>query len=135
MARPRPRPQPSTPAQPVEAGLAAFRAFLRIAELWKLSVDEQLVLLGRPARSTYYNWKNEGARNLPHDTIERLSYLLGIYKTLQILFPEPARADAWLRRPNGAPLFGGRPALERLLSGQVADLFVVRQYLDAQLGG
>jgi hypothetical protein len=28
-----------------------------------------------------------------------------------------------------------RSALERMLSGQVADLFVVRQYLDAQRGG
>jgi len=31
--------------------------------------------------------------------------------------------------------FGGRCALARMLSGQVADLYVVRQYLDAQRGG
>lgn len=125
---------PSAVAPGGEPGATAFRAFLRIADLWGLTVDEQLVLLGRPARSTYYNWKKQGAQSLSHDTVERLSYLLGMYKALQILFPEPERADAWMRRPNDAPLFGGRPALERLLSGQVADLFVVRQYLDAQLG-
>ena len=45
------------------------------------------------------------------------------------------RADAWLRKPNDAPLFGGRTALDRMLAGQVSDLFVVRQYLDAQRGG
>jgi hypothetical protein len=45
------------------------------------------------------------------------------------------RADEWVRRPNAAPLFGGRSALDRMLGGQVADLYVVRQYLDAQRGG
>ncbi len=67
--------------------------------------------------------------------LERLSYLFGIYAALQVLLPEQERADAWLRKPNSAPLFGGQPALQRMLGGQVADLFVVRQYLDAQRGG
>jgi hypothetical protein len=125
----------SAPAAQGDAAAAALRAFLRIAELWELTVDEQLVLLGRPARSTYFKWKKEGAAGLPQDTVERLSYVLGIYKALQVLLPEPARADAWPRRPSRDPLFGGRSALERMLSGQVADLYVVRQYLDAQLGG
>jgi len=39
-----------------------------------------------------------------------------------------------VRKPNNEPLFGGRSALERMLSGQVADLYVVRQYLDAERG-
>jgi len=49
--------------------------------------------------------------------------------------PDEASADAWVKKPNDAPLFNGRSALDRMLSGQVADLFVVRQYLDAQRGG
>ncbi len=53
---------------------------------------------------------------------------------MQILLPRPESADTWIRRPNDAPLFGGRPALDRMLSGNVADLYVVRQYLDAQRG-
>jgi hypothetical protein len=61
--------------------------------------------------------------------------VLGIYKALQLLLPDPARADEWVRRPNDAVPFGGRSALERMLAGQVVDLWVVRQYLDAQLGG
>jgi len=47
----------------------------------------------------------------------------------------PARAHEWLRKPNAAPYLGGRSALDRMLAGQVADLFVVRQYLDAERGG
>ena len=64
---------------------------------------------------------------LSRDTLERLSYLLGIYKALQILLPDPAAADAWVRRPNAAPLFAGRSALDRMLAGNVSDLSAVRQ--------
>src|SRR5688572_13970054 len=115
-----------------EQSAAAFRAFLEIAGLWKLSTDQQLTLLGQPARSTYYKWKKEGAEQFPPDTLERISYVLGVYKALQILFPDPARADEWVWRANNAPMFGGRPAIERMLRGHVADLYEVRRYLDAQ---
>ncbi len=113
----------------------ALRTFFRIADLWRLSVDEQMTLLGLTARSTYFKWKKDPNAVLPKDTLERISYILGIYKALQLLLPNEQAADDWVRRPNAAALFAGRPALDRMLSGQVADLFVVRQYLDAQRGG
>ena len=116
------------------AGGAGLRAFARIAEAWGLSVAEQLKLLGIASRSTYFKWRREQDPRLPQDTLERLSYLLGIYKSLQILLPDPRAADEWVRKPNSAAPFGGRSALERLLSGHVAVLFVVRQYLDAERG-
>jgi Protein of unknown function (DUF2384) len=116
------------------AGGAGLRAFTQIAELWHLSISEQLALLGIKSRSTYFKWRNDAQPKLPRDTLERLSYLLGIYKALQLLLPDAPAADEWIRRPNDAPLFGGRSALERMLSGNVADLFIVRQYLDAQRG-
>lgn len=111
-----------------------MRAFLRIADLWGLSVDQQMILLGVTARSTFFKWKKSGAA-LPKDTLERISYVLGIYRALQVLLPDETAADAWVKRPNAASPFGGVSALDRMLSGQVADLYVVRQYLDAQTGG
>jgi hypothetical protein len=116
------------------AGGAGLRAFANIAEAWGLSVAEQLKLLGIASRSTFFKWRRERQPRLSQDTLERLSYLLGIYKSLQILLPDTHAADAWVRQPNAAAPFGGRSALERMLSGQVADLYVVRQYLDAQRG-
>ncbi|KDM65294.1 MbcA/ParS/Xre antitoxin family protein [Acidiphilium sp. JA12-A1] len=113
----------------------ALRTFFRIAELWGLSVDDQMALLGVTARSTFFKWKKDANAILPKDTLERISYVLGIYKALQILLPDERAADTWVKRANTAPLFGGRSALDRMLSGQVADLFLVRQYLDAQRGG
>lgn len=126
---------PNRSVDPATAAAPAFRTFFRIAERWRLSADEQMTLLGIPSRSTYYKWRHEPPARLSPDLLERLSYLFGIYKDLQVLLPEPAAADAWVRKPNGAPLFGGRSALERMLSGHVADLYVVRQYLDAERGG
>lgn len=114
---------------------AALRAFFRIAGLWGLTVEEQMQLLGLTTRSTFFNWQKDAEVSVPKDTLERISYILGIYKALQILLPNDKAADGWIRRPNTNPLFGGRSALDRMLSGQVADLFVVRQYLDAQRGG
>jgi hypothetical protein len=112
----------------------ALRSFFRLAEVWDLRITEQRKLLGDPPESTFYKWKRAQEGSLGRDVIERISYLLGIFKSLQILFPDQAQADAWLRRPNQASPFGGHSALERMLSGNVADLFVVRQYLDAQRG-
>ena len=123
-----------TPKEVAAAGGAGLRAFTQIAELWHLSIADQLTLLGITSRSTYFKWRREPQPKLPRDTLERLSYLLGIYKALQLLLPDTHAADEWIRRPNDAPLFGGRSALDRMLSGNVADLFIVRQYLDAQRG-
>jgi hypothetical protein len=136
-AAPHPRKEAS-PAAPTTAEMSAagLRAFFNIARDWGLGIDEQIVLLGSPGRSTFFKWKAapQSAR-LSRDTLERLSLLLGIYKALQILLPEPAAADGWIKRPNSAPPFGGASALDRMVAGNVSDLIAVRQYLDAMRGG
>ncbi|WP_422060813.1 antitoxin Xre-like helix-turn-helix domain-containing protein [Sphingopyxis sp.] len=110
----------------------ALRTFFNIAEAWDLSETEQMKLLGLDSRSTFHNWKRGEVAALAKDALERISYVMGIYKGLQILVPKTA--DAWIRKPNKAPLFGGKPAIDRMASGNVADLYVVRQYIDGQRG-
>lgn len=107
-------------------------AFFALADVWKLSTDQQIVLLGSPARSTYFKWKKEGG-TLSVDQEDRVSHLLSIFKALQVLFPDPACADAWLARPHR--FFGGRSALEVMLEGKLEDIVRVRDYVDAQRGG
>ena len=117
------------------AAQAALRTFWRLSDAWKLDPAEQTTLLGI-GRTTLYQWKKGlVAGALDRHVLERLSYLFGIHAALQILLPAAQQADAWIRKPNDAPLFGGRSALDRMLGGQVADLYVVRDYLDAQRGG
>ncbi|NRF68181.1 DUF2384 domain-containing protein [Aquincola sp. S2] len=114
---------------------AALRTFFNISKAWALTAAEEQTLLG-VQRSTLYAWRaGDYPARLDAATLERLSYVFGIYSALHVLFPVPERADAWLRKPNDAPLFGGSPALARMLGGRVADLFQVRQYLDAVRGG
>jgi hypothetical protein len=110
----------------------ALRTFFRIAEAWRLSEQQQMQLLGLDNRSTFQSWKRGGVGAISKDALERISYVLGIYSGLQILLPKTA--DQWVRKPNEAPIFGGRSALERMTSGNVADLYVVRQDIDAQRG-
>ncbi len=124
------------PATTAALGSAGLRAFARIAQAWGLSVDEQLCLLGQPPRSSFFAWRKQPDKaSLSRDTLERLSNLLGIYKSLQILLPDAAAADAWVRQPNQAAPFGGRSALQRMLAGNVSDLNLVRRYLDGVRGG
>jgi len=123
------------PVDPAKVSAPALRTFFRVVDIWKLNNKEQMTLLGRPPRSTFYRWKQGENVVLPQDTLERISYIFGIFSALQVLLPQPEAADAWIKKPNAAPLFGGRSALDRMLSGQVGDLYLVRQYLDAQRGG
>jgi len=125
---------PAVDLTSARAAGAALRTFFRLADAWQLSVAEQTTLLG-VARTTLYQWKQGKVAPLDRHLLERLSHLFGVYSSLQILFPTTRRADEWLRKPNSAPLFNGHSALDRMLGGQVADLYVVRQYLDAQRGG
>lgn len=91
--------------------------------------------MGSPPKSTFFKWKAEGtAPRLGRDVLDRISYLLGIYKALNILLPSPRAADKWVKKPNAAPLFHGQSALDRMLGGSLMDLADVRRYLDAQRG-
>ena len=111
-------------------------AIFSIFSQWRLTGAQQMTLLGLSNEKTLYNWKSQPQKaKLTRDLLERTSYILGIYKALQILLPDEQAADEWVKRPNEAPPFAGKSALDRMLSGQVADLFIVRQYLDAQRGG
>lgn len=114
---------------------AALQWFFSVAEAWGLSADQQMKLLGSPPRSTFFKWKKDGGQ-LSQDTFERISHLLTIYKSLQILFTEPTSSDGWIKRPNNAPMFGGKSALDFMMTtGSLVDLYKVRSYLDAQRGG
>jgi hypothetical protein len=110
----------------------AFDVFFRLTDAWGLNTDEQIRLLGSPGRSTFFKWKKE-VSSVPRDTLERLSYIFGIYKALEILLPDPNSANSWIKRSNR--YFGDRSALDVMMDGQVVDLFKVREYVDAQRGG
>ena len=114
----------------VRVGLSAF---FNIAKLWELNETEKLRLLGQTDPNVIEAWENGDGPDVSKDTLERISYILGIFKAINILLPIPERANAWMRKPNQAPIFRGQSAIERMTSGNVSDLYVVRQYLDAEI--
>jgi hypothetical protein len=128
-------PSPPRLADPDDrrVSAAAKKAFFRIMGLWGVTNEQAQLLLGSPSRSTFFSWKKGEGGNLPRDALERISYVMGIYKALQILFADPTQADSWLSKPNDA--FGGRSALQRMAAGNISDLYAVRTYLDHVRGG
>jgi Protein of unknown function (DUF2384) len=112
----------------------ALRAFFRIARAWNLTAGQERALLGWPPSSTFHKYKSGDSGALSFDTLTRLSLVLGIYKALQVLYPEPAFANRWVGVPNSHALFGGRPPLAFMTDGAIDALFQVRRLLDGRRG-
>jgi len=119
---------------PEHLSAAALTAFFNICDAWGLNAEDERILLGAPPRSTFFKWKSNHIGNLAADTLERISYIMGIYKALHILLPTSEAADAWVKKPNASDMFAGKSALDRMRAGKVMDLADVRRYLDAERG-
>ncbi|WAJ71998.1 MbcA/ParS/Xre antitoxin family protein [Catenovulum adriaticum] len=117
---------------PDKTAQVALSVFFNIMNAWHVKNKEQIILLGKPAESTFYNWKKGKVSSLSVDTLERISYIMGIYKALGVLFPTRSQADAWPQKPNKA--FNNVTALEFMLKGSIIHLSDMRRYLDAQRG-
>ena len=113
---------------------SALKGFFNLAARWKLKDEEARDLLGGPSSSAYYEWKKNPVRTLEVDRITRISYLLGIYKALHILYGDPL-ADEWVGLPNRNAIFGGRTPLSFMQSGGLLAMQTVRRLLDARRGG
>lgn len=112
----------------------ALRTVLNILDAWKVAPQDRLALLGCD-QETYDRWiRTRQLGEIPSGTLERLSYVLGIWKALKTLFPDPLVADTWVHRPNSAPEFNGSTPLAIMLRGQIEDLSLVRNFLDAWCG-
>ncbi len=113
-----------------------LRTIFNIFDVWGLSNSDMIILLGISNEGTFYNWKKKpDTATISNDLLERTSYILGIWKALQILIPENRISDSWIKSANHGPAFNGQSPLDRMLGGHVVDLAYVRQYLDATRGG
>ena len=113
---------------------SALIAFFNLAREWQLRDEDARELLGGLSASTWYEWKKKPDRVLDVDRITRISYLIGIYKSLHILHAEEL-ANRWVHLPNKNVIFGGRTPLAMMMSGGLLAMQTVRQLLDARRGG
>jgi len=110
---------------------AALQAFDQAAVNLGLDIDARLKLLNL-GRSKYFELRSEAEPVLDVDRQDRLGYFLAIYELSGRLVGAPGD---WLKAANRAPLFGGRPPLERLLKGHMEDLIATVSYLKGTYGG
>ena len=113
---------------------SALSGFFRIVARWKLRDEDARELLGGLSSSAYYEWKKNPDRILEVDRITRISYLVGVYKALHILYGAKL-ADEWVSLPNSNAIFGGRTPLAYMLAGGLVAMQTVRKLLDARRGG
>ncbi len=112
----------------------AAKAFFNIMAAWKIRDATARALLGNPSNGTYYALKKGQGKPLSEDRIRRVSYLVGIFKALNILHSE-ALADDWISLPNTNRIFGGGTPLDYMVRGGLPAYATVRQLLDARRGG
>jgi len=113
---------------------SALKGLFRLAAAWQVRDEDARELLGGLSSSAFYEWKKQPQRVLEVDRITRISYLLGIYKALHILYGDKL-ADEWVHLPNSNPVFNGRTPLAFMLGGGLLAMQTVRRLLDARRGG
>ena len=114
---------------------AAVRAFFRIVKAWGIREQEARELLGGISAASFYALKKETDRRLlDQDRLTRISYLVGIFKALNILYSRKL-ADEWVRLPNKNALFGGGTPVEYMVRQGIPGMSQVRRLLDSYRGG
>jgi hypothetical protein len=113
---------------------AALRAFFNIMGKWQVRDEDARQLLGGVSNGAFYQMKQNPQRVLDQDRLQRISYLIGIFKALNILYSTKL-ADQWVQLPNTNPIFTGRTPLTYMLQGGTPAMEIVRRLLDARRGG
>jgi hypothetical protein len=114
---------------------SALKAFFNVMDRWGVRDEDARQLLGGVTNGPYYEMKKspEG-RVLEADRLLRVSYLIGIFKALNILHGQKL-ADGWVHLENANPIFGGASPLAYMIQGGIPAMQTVRRLLDARRGG
>jgi hypothetical protein len=113
---------------------SALKAFFNIVKRWRVKDEDARALLGGLSNGPFYELKKHPERVLDADRLLRISYLVGIFKALNILYSEEL-ADAWVQLANSNRLFGGQTPLAFMIKGGQPAMQIVRRLLDARRGG
>lgn len=112
---------------------AALRGFFSVMATWQVRDEDARQLLGGVSRATFYEMKRAPDRVCSVDELTRISYLIGIFKALNVLHGQEL-ADRWMQLPNTNRLFNGATPLQFVVDGGIPALDQVRRLLDARRG-
>jgi hypothetical protein len=110
------------------------RLIVALFERWRLSPPEQAMLLGLSpdSRATLARYRKGEPLADSADLLARAGHLLGIHKSLRIIFPhDPDLAYRWVGAPKRR--FGDRAPLEVMKQGYEG-ILAVRRFLDFERG-
>lgn len=112
----------------------ALKAFFAIMARWKVRDEDARALLGGVTNGPFYEMKRQPAKTLDVDRLTRVSFLIGIFKALNILHGATL-ADEWVHLANRHPIFGGSTPLTFMKEGGLPAMQTVRLLLDARRAG
>ena len=112
----------------------ALKAFFNIMRRWSIRDEDARALLGGVSNGPFYEMKRHPNRVLDTDRLTRVSYLIGIFKALNILHGR-ALADEWIRLPNANPILNGQTPLDYMIRGGLPAMQTVRRLVDARRAG
>ena len=92
-------------------------------------------MLGGVSRSTLAKYQKLPHVKLSRDTLERISYILGIYESLRVMYPTAERANRRIRLETSEPPYLGASALDFMAQGSMKHLMETRRYFDAKRAG
>ncbi len=118
---------------------AAVRGFFKIVKAWGIRDQDARELLGGISAASFYALKKDAEKRALHkvldqDRLTRISYLVGIFKALNILY-SPKLADAWVMLPNKHAMFGGGTPLGYMVRMGIPGMGQVRRLVDSYRGG
>ena len=114
---------------------ALARMVMKLLEHWQLSTEDQAALLGLATsnRAALGRYRRGEAIGGGRDQLERVGHLLGIHKSLRLLFPQNLDlAYRWVTTRNRA--FDNRTPVDVIKEHGFAGLLMVRGYLDRARG-
>ena len=112
----------------------ATKAFFNIMDIWKIRDTDARVLLGDMSNGSFYALKKDPSKPLDTDKLRRISYLVGIFKALNILHGQTL-ADKWMTLHNSNRIFAGLSPAQYLMRGGLPAFETLRRFLDARRGG
>ncbi|MEX0732734.1 MAG: MbcA/ParS/Xre antitoxin family protein [Aquisalimonadaceae bacterium] len=119
-----------------EGRAALARMVIRLMDLWQLPLSQQAELLGlsgRGARQTIGRYRAGRPLGPNRDLLDRVGHLLGIHKSLRMLFPHNRDlAYGWMTRPNLR--FGGQSPVDVVRDQGFLGLIALRHYLEFERG-
>lgn len=114
---------------------AGVRIFFNVMEEWNVDPEDARLLLGSVSTRYYRQLKSrQEGRILSPDRLYRISYLVGIYKALHILYGENL-GNRFVHLPNSNRLFAGSTPLSYMIEGGLPSMQKVRRLLDSRAVG